>query len=316
MNRLKRLLKAAGISIFSLALVVAIVFSALAIFVYKDINFEADERLFEGARSFDSTTFYAMRSGGEDCEPVAIELSGSMRKVFYSGKEISRYVTEGFVAVEDKIFYTHSGIDLRRSLLAAANYLTGRERVFGASTITQQVVKNISGDNDVTLKRKLSEIIRAVHIERNFTKDEILEVYLNVIPMSDNIFGVGAASRAYFGKEPSELTAAEAATLIGITNAPTAYNPYSNHDACRRKRDVVLSVMHSDGVIGDAEYNEAVSSPLAVIPRTEREDRFDSWFVEVAIDEVSSDLAEKYGISAAAARVMLLGGGKASRRRV
>ena len=309
MNRFKKGLRLLSIIIVCISLAAAVIISALAIFVYRGINFEADERLFEGALSFESTTFYASDGKGEQYEPVAIEQSGSVRQVFYSGKEISDYLKDGFVAVEDKIFYTHKGFDLRRSILAAMNYISGKERVFGASTITQQVVKNISGDNDMTIKRKLSEIIRAMHIERNFTKEEILEVYLNVIPMGDNIFGVGAASRAYFGIEPSELSPAEAATLIGITNAPTAYNPYTNPDFCKKKRDIVLSVMHSDGVITDAEYNEAVAAPLSVIPREERYDRFDSWFVEVAIEEISRDLAEKYDLSESAARMMLLSGG-------
>ncbi len=308
MNRFKKALKIAAITIFSLSVLATVILGALAIFVYKGINFEADERLFEGSLSFESTTFYAS-SDGEEYTPVAIEQSGSVRKIFYSGDEISPYLKNGFIAVEDKIFYTHKGFDIKRSILAALNYITGRERVFGASTITQQVVKNISGDNDMTVKRKLTEIIRAIHIERNFSKDEILEVYLNVIPMSDNIFGVGAASRAYFGIEPSELSPAEAATLIGITNAPTAYNPYSNPESCRKKRDIVLSVMHADGVINDEEYSEALETPLTVIPREKRIDRFDSWFVEVAIDEISSDLAAKYDLSESAARMMLLGGG-------
>ncbi len=305
-----RRLKFTAIIIFSSAALVALIFGLLVIFVYRGINFEADERLFESAAGFHSTTFYAdISEGGDSYEPVAIEIGGSMRKLFYSFEEISPYVKEGFVAVEDKIFYEHKGIDLKRTLLAAANYVFKRERVFGASTITQQVVKNISGDNQITLRRKLEEIIRAIHIERKYTKEEILEVYLNVVPMSENIYGVGAASRAYFGKEPSELLPEEAATLIGITNAPTAYNPYINPDACKRKRNIVLSVMRADGVIDEKEYDNAVKAPISVISREDREDRLDSWFIETVIDDVTDDIAKKYEISLSAARMMLLGGG-------
>lgn len=304
-------LKLTAIIIFSSAVLVALIFGLLVIFVYRGINFEADERLFESAAGFHSTTFYAngAEEGSSEYEPVAIEISGSVRKIFYSQQEISPYVKDGFVAVEDKIFYEHNGIDLKRTLMAAANYIFKREKVFGASTITQQVVKNISGDNQLSLKRKLEEIIRAIHIERKYSKEEILEVYLNVIPMSENIYGVGAASRAYFGKEPSELLPEEAAMLIGITNAPTAYNPYINPDACKRKRDIVLSVMHTDGVIDDVEYENAIAAPLRVISREDREDRLDSWFVETVIDDVTADLAGMYEISTSAARMMLLGGG-------
>ncbi len=303
-------LKLIAIIIFSSAVVVAVVFGLLVINVYEGINFEADERLFESAAGFHSTTFYANGAEqGEKYEPVAIEISGSMRKLYYSIDEISPYLREGFIAVEDKIFYEHKGVDIKRTFMAAINYVFKRNKIFGASTITQQVIKNVSGDNQLSLKRKLEEIIRAIHIERKYSKEQILEVYLNVIPMSENIYGVGAASRAYFGKEPSELLPEEAATLIGITNAPTAYNPYINPDACKRKRDIVLSVMHIDGVIDDIQYERAAGSPLEIIRREEREDRFDSWFVETVIDDVSTDLAAKYQLSASAARMMLLGGG-------
>ncbi len=303
--------KICALIVFSSAVLVALVFFLMVVFVYRGIDFEADERLFESARGFGSTTFYAnsAEGGSNKYEPVAIEISGSIRKICYSLDEIGPYLSRGFVAVEDKKFYQHSGFDSKRTILATVNYLFKKDKIFGASTITQQVIKNVSGDNQLSVKRKLEEIIRAIHIERNYSKEEILEVYLNIIPMSENIYGVGAASRAYFGKEPSDLSPAEAATLIGITNAPTAYNPYINSDSCRRKRDIVLSVMYKEGIINEKEYEEAIKEKLRVISRDEREDRLDSWFVETAIEEITNDLAKKYEISSSAARVMLLGGG-------
>ena len=296
--------------IFSLTIAAAVIFGLLVVIIYRDINFAADERLFDSARSFNSTTVYA-NAAEDNAEylPIAIETGGSMRKIFYSLDEISPLLKEGFIAVEDKKFESHKGVDLKRTIMATANYLLGRSKVFGASTITQQVVKNISGDNQLSIKRKLQEIIRAIHIERNYTKEDILEVYLNVIPMSENIYGVGAASRAYFGKEPSELLPEEAAMLIGITNAPTAYNPYLNPESCKKKRDIILSVMNADGIISDLEYERAKSTPIKVIDREMREDRVDSWFVERVIDEVAEDLSHRDGISHAVARMTVLGGG-------
>lgn len=304
-------LRLTALLIFSGAIIVGIVFTFLVVFVYTNINFEADERLFENAAGYSSTTFYVngAENKADDYLPIAIEISGNMRKIFYSTDEISDYLKDGAVAVEDKIFYEHGGIDIKRTLMAAANYLTRRQKVFGASTITQQVIKNISGDNQLSIRRKLEEIIRAIHIERKYTKEQILEVYLNVIPMSENIYGVGAASRAYFGKEPDDLLPEEAATLIGITNAPTAFNPYMHPEACLKKRNIILSVMHKDKVITDREYKRAIDSPLTVISRENRDDRVDSWFVETVIEDVTEDLATKYDISTAAARVMLLRGG-------
>ena len=268
--------------IFIISIVVLLAFAGLIFYVYSGINFERDERLFEGSQGFESTGFYA--KDGE--EWILVETSGSLSKSYYSLDEISSYVKDGFVAVEDKEFYKHKGVNIKRTILAAINYITKSKRAFGASTITQQVVKNISGDNEFSLKRKLEEIIRAIHIERSYSKEEILEVYLNVIPMSDNIYGIGAAAKAYFGCEPSELTPDQSATLIGITNAPTAYSPYINPDACQRKRNVVLSVMSNEEIINSNDYEDLINTPLKVIPREERSDRIDSWFVERVIDEV------------------------------
>jgi len=305
MKKSKIAIKSLALWVFLIGVLISSVFCVLIVFVYKGINFEADERLFEGSRGFGSTTFYAE----EDGEWVSVETSGNIRKLYCSLDDISHYVVDGFLAVEDKIFYEHKGIDIKRTLMAATNYITKKNKVFGASTITQQVVKNISGDNQISLKRKLEEIIRAIHIERNYSKEEILEVYLNVIPMSDNIYGIAAASRTYFGHEPNELSPEEAATLIGITNAPTAYSPYRNPNACIRKRNIVLSVMHNDGVIDDEEYYLALEKPLSVIPKEEQDDRFDSWFVERVIGEASYDISRKYNITVSAAEMMILGGG-------
>ncbi len=296
---------------------VMLIFSALiaffTIYVTKNINFEVDEALFRDADEWGSTTLYASNSRGTDeldgtYIPTEINISGALKKVYYPTSEICDYLKDGFVAVEDRRFYSHGGVDVKRTVKAIFNYLFRSEKLFGASTITQQVIKNISGDNEVTVTRKLSEIIRAMNIEREYSKEEILEVYLNVIPMSENMYGVGAASRGYFGKEPSNLTAAEAAMLIGITNAPTAYNPYSNPESCLKKRNSVLAIMYSEGVIDESEYNSAVRSELSVKPR-EQLRVVDSWFAETVLSEVSSDLSQKYGISESAARLMLSRGG-------
>ncbi len=284
----------------------------LGVFAYakRNIDYEFDKRLFENAGRGGVSVFYA--DSGEDPEkytPVEMEVYGNIRKSFYSVEEMPEVLINGFIAVEDRNFYDHSGIDIKRTLSAAVNYFFGGEKKFGASTITQQVVKNISGDNEVTISRKFSEILRARNIERNYSKDDIMEIYLNVIPMSENMYGVGIASRAYFGKEPQELSAAEAATLIGITNAPSAYNPYINPEASKRKRDAVLAIMHAEGVIDGAEYEAAVSSELSVQLREQAGDKFNSWFVETAVEDISRDISSKYKVGDSSARLMLLSGG-------
>lgn len=314
MNKRKRMLLYSAGTVVSLALLLLFALGGLILYSYANIDFETDLALFERAKSFNATTFYASatpygESFSDGYTPEKIETSGTLKKEFYSIDEISPYLIDGFIAVEDKEFYEHKGVNWRRTVAAALNCITRGQSRFGASTITQQVIKNISGDNEIRLTRKLSEIIRAMRIEKYFSKKEILEVYLNVVPMSENMYGVGVASRAYFGKEPGELTATEAATLIGITNATTAYNPYKNPDSCRKKRDTVLRVMYNDGVINEKEYETATGTELSVIPRESRQSRFNSWFVETVIAEATHDLTKKYNLSNQAAELLLLGGG-------
>ncbi len=305
MKKKNKIILTAGIIILTLALAVALGF--LIIFIYSKVNidFDGDVKLFSRSRTYESTKFYAISSNA----PIELEMAGSLKKVHYPLEEISPCLINGYLAVEDRHFYDHNGIDWHRTAAAAANYLSGKGSRFGGSTITQQVIKNISGDNEITITRKFNEIIRAIHIEQNYTKNEILEAYLNILPFSDNMYGIGIASRNYFGKEPCDLTPAEAAALIGITNAPSAYNPYTNPDRCLEKRNSVLSVMYREGVITKEELDVAKAAPLKVLPRGESGDIYDSWFVETVIYEATEDFAKKLNISRAAAEHILLGGG-------
>lgn len=310
MKKLKKALKVSALIILIFAALAALLLVGLFVYARVNIDFDGDTRLFEYSSHFESTCFYA-DSDPEDGKytPTELEISGSLKKIHYSLDEISPYLKYGFIAVEDRKFYDHKGVDIKRTAYAAVNYIFKGDRKFGGSTITQQVVKNISGDNLPKLKRKFNEIIRAVHIEQNYTKDEILSLYLNVIPMGENMYGVGIASRSYFGKEPDALSAAEAATLIGITNAPSAYSPYKNPEKCLEKRNLVLKIMEREGVIGADESAEAINSPLGVLPKSEGSDIYDSWFVETVISEAAEALAEKMSLSKSAAERLLLGGG-------
>ncbi len=294
-------------------LIGAIIIASLLCFAYfyvkKNINYSTDEELFRRASMFESTVFYGRDYENDEYIPVKAEISGLLKKSYILLDEIPQILKDGFIAVEDRGFYEHSGVDYKRTAYAAFNYLFGNEKRFGASTITQQVIKNISGDNEVTISRKLSEILRAVHIEKNYSKDEILELYLNIVPMSGTVFGVSEAARLFFGKEVRDLNPAECATLIGITNAPTAYSPYRNSEKCLSKRNSVLEILFREGVIDSTSLDESVALPLNVAPENKYNNGIYSWFVEGVIDTVSNDLSKKYGISNSAARLMLLSGG-------
>ena len=308
----KRIIKVTAISIVIASILVCIGVTAISAYARSNIDFAEDERLFDAAGRGTLTRFYANASLNQG-EYIPVEFGsmtmGNSIKSFYPIDEISVYLRDGFVAVEDKEFYSHDGVNLKRTALALFNHLFKLKDSFGASTITQQVIKNISGDSEVTVRRKLNEIFRALRIEDRHTKNEILELYLNIVPLGENIVGVGAGALHYFGKEPSELLPEEAAVLIGLTNAPSLYNPHNNPKRCTQKRNIVLRSMLDDGVITESEYERAVSSELSVLSREDSEEAVYSWFTETVINDAARDYAKIHGIGEGAARVLLLASG-------
>ncbi len=297
-------LLAATVSIF-------VILGGLSAFAVAKIDFSADERLFECNRSGNITRLYADadRTDGVYTPVEYLMLDPSTdRKEWYSYSEIGDLLKSAFISVEDRAFFEHHGVDIKRTLYAAVNYFTRKRPQFGASTITQQVIKNISGDDERTPMRKIAEILRAIHIERIYEKEEIFEVYLNLVPMGDGICGVGLASEYYFGKEPSELSLSEAAAIAGITNAPSRYNPRISLERCIMRRDAVLRAMLDNGAISNEEYESALAEPLKPVMADLRRENIYSWFCETVIDDVTRDLSKKLGISESAARIMLSNG--------
>ena len=301
---MKRIIISLTAIISAIALLLIMLLSIALIYARKNIDYVLDEDLFAKAKEESTIYYYAYGNSGE-LEEVYKNLRNSARE-WTDWEDIGDNLKKGFIAVEDRDFYNHNGINVKRTLLAVFNHLFKIRKSFGASTITQQVIKNISGDNETTVSRKVKEIFRAFNLERNHSKDDIFELYLNVIPMAGNIYGVGAASDIYFDKLPSELTLCEAATLIGITNAPTKYNPYANPEACVNKRNRVLYAMLDAGTIGREDYDEAVSTPLALSDKNVGY-AVSPWFVETATEDIITDISSKYGFSYAAARLMLNG---------
>ena len=295
------------LSILTLILI-GILYSA----IYTNIDFSLDESLFLSQRRGNITKFYYDAIQG-DSEYTPRELCSyapsENKKIWYSYENIGENVKRAFISAEDRRFFEHRGVDIKRTGFAILNYFLRIKPKFGGSTITQQVIKNISGDSEQTVSRKLSEMIRATHIENSHTKEEIFELYLNIIPMGDGIAGVGLASEHYFGKAPDELTNAEAATLVGITNAPTKYNPKKNPEASIKKRNNVLYAMRECGFLNDTEYKAAREEKLTVIDNNQEYNSISSWFTETVCDDVCRDLAKKKGISEVAARVLITNGG-------
>lgn len=298
------------ILLYSTAIIAAfaVIFSAtvgvVIVYVGRNIDYEVDEELFRKAKEEETSYYYAYNSRKE-LEEV-YKSSYSTVSEWTDFEDIGEFIKQGFIAVEDRDFYSHNGVNFKRTILAVFNHLFKFKSTFGASTITQQVIKNVSGDNETTVFRKIKEMLRAFNLERNHSKNDIFEVYLNIIPMSGNMNGVGAAAEVYFGKEPNELSLAEAATIIGITNAPSKYNPYNNPEGCIEKRNKVLYAMLDVGAIDSEAYNAAISEPLSL---SEGRGNFgtSSWFIETANDEILTDLSAKTGLSRSAASLLMHG---------
>jgi len=238
----------------------------------------------------------AVLSGDENRDPVEIT-------------EMSQYLPKAFVAIEDERFYEHSGVDIKRTAAATVKYGLSKIGIgsasYGGSTITQQLIKNITEEDDRTWERKVSEIARAHYIEKELSKSQILELYLNMIYLGGNTYGVEIASNYYFSKSSSELTLAESAFLAGINHAPNYYNPFEAEDneaimeKINGRTKTVLTKMKDLGTdhkagISEEEYNAAIAevdAGLKFNKGTIRQTVY-SYHTDAAIEEIIADLRE------------------------
>jgi penicillin-binding protein 1A len=194
------------------------------------------------------------------------------RRILVPLDRIPQHVAGAFLAVEDKRFYRHGGVDARRVLGAVARNLRAFNYDEGFSTITMQLARNVFPEHlsrEKTLRRKLWEVVLARDIEREFTKDQILELYLNQIYLGTGLYGVEAASQGYFGKSATDLSPAEAAVLAAVPKAPTHYNPRDNPEAAERRRNLVLALMRDQGYLTPGMAERAQAAPLGLIPPAE-----------------------------------------------
>lgn len=180
--------------------------------------------------------------------------------------QINPNCVNAFIAVEDKNFYQHHGISWPRIAKAFANNIVAGYSKEGASTITQQLVKNTYLTNEKTLKRKLREAILALKVEKNFSKNQIMELYLNAIYFGNNVYGIANASEFYFQKSPAELSIAESAGLAGIIKNPSRYDPIANHENFYQRAHLILHLMHDQKLITDTDLENALHDPLTITP--------------------------------------------------
>jgi len=296
----------------------AVVLFVTGIIIYIRMNYETEVDLSQfGMEIADSTTrFYYCDSGIDHCydETTVTELDetlkGSRRILYVDYEQIPQHLIHAFVAIEDKRFFDHDGVDLYRSAGAAANYILGFDDRFGASTITQQLIKNVTGNNEITVKRKLQEILWAFDLEKSMSKEEILTCYLNVINLSQGCYGVGAAADIYFSKSAQELDVLESACLAAITNSPTYYDPIRNPENNRERRDLILTAMYEQGYLDDETYRSCYGAEVTLhVNEAALRDRVNSWYVDMVVEDVITDLVFQYGYTWETASRMVYNGG-------
>src|SRR6201999_380953 len=217
------------------------------------------------------------------------------RRLYLPIQAVPKLVINAFLAAEDKNFYEHGGIDYsgmaRAAIVYAENYGSNR-RPQGASTITQQVAKNFFLTNEVSFSRKIKEALLAMRLERAYSKDKILELYLNEIYLGFGAYGVAAAAQVYFDKSVNELTVAEASFLAALPKAPGTLNPVRNHDRAVERRNYVVDRLLENGWIKPAEADAARKDPLTVTNHASGAHTFAG---EYFAEEVRRDLLERYG---------------------
>ena len=254
-------LKVILITIFSIMLVVLGIFM-YAISVTKSVNLDQNKLV-----NLQRTISYYDNNGNLLCEQV-----GDTEVTEFN--DIPTDTINAFIAIEDKRFYSHNGVDYRGLIRAAFNNLKSLSFKEGASTISQQLIKNTHLTNEKTLKRKLLEIKLAIQLEKEFSKNEILEKYLNTIYFGDGCYGITAAAKHYFGKPTKDLTLNESAALAGLIKAPSNYSPISNFDKCNSRKNLVLKEMFNQGYISENEYNLTINTPLGV-SKNSKENTYD-----------------------------------------
>ena len=197
---------------------------------------------------------------------------------------LSDYTKDAFISIEDKKFYEHNGINIKRIASAFVKNLKNFEVKEGASTITQQLIKNTHLSNEKTISRKMNEVSLALQLEKEFTKDEILENYLNLIYFGNNCYGIENASKYYFSKPASSLDIAESALLAGMIKSPNYYSPLKNPEKALKRRTIVLSEMEKDGKISKVEFLQEQAKPLAINVSKTKKNKLNS-YSQSAIDE-------------------------------
>ena len=296
-------------SIMLIFLMTGILFTCVfAYYVKTCLTPELDISLEDFQLSESSTIWYQDTDGAWK---ELVTLAGSQNRKWVDYEDIPKYMEQALVAIEDKRFYEHKGVDWYRTSGAFVEVFGRMESGYGGSTITQQLIKNTTGRSEVTIQRKLSEIFGALEREKKYNKEEIIEWYMNAVYFGEGCYGVQTAAQTYFGKDVSDLSLAEAAAIVGITNLPTYYDPFYNEQNNEERQETILHEMYEQGYIDYAQYRAAVDEELVFTHGSDEQlpTRIYSYYEETVMNDVIGDLMELKGIAYEQAQYLLYNGG-------
>lgn len=280
---------------------------SLGIYVFKIANEPTGIDL--NARSMNLSSFIYIENPKSGEFEEYQTLYGTENRIWVDLNDMPAYMPEAIIAIEDKRFREHHGVDWYRTGSAIAALVSGSDN-YGGSTLTQQLIKNLTDDNEVSLTRKLREIFRALNTEKEYSKDDIIEAYLNVVNFGNNAQGVEAASELYFNKPIGECTLAECAAIAGITQNPSRWNPLVYPENNKIRRELVLDQMYEQGKITKSEYDDAMAQSAAMTfegytdSSDNEEDEVQdvqNWYIDQMYYDLCRDLAKYYDISEDAA---------------
>ncbi len=317
--------RALAILIFIGIITGSIVVSVMALYIFNSLEGAPVVDLANVEVNLNNTSYIYVTDPQTQEETLVKELYSGQNREWVSYDEIPKMIQDVAVAAEDKRFWEHHGVDWIRTVKSTMTYFFGG-RTQGGSTITQQVIKNLTGNDEVTPERKVQEIFTALKLEKNFSKEQILETYLNIAFFSNQCYGIQSASKLYFNKDISELNVAEAATLIAITNAPTKYNPLRENpnetygwgtgmEENAERRTYILQEMQKLGMLTQSECDQWCNYEVQLAPRKEVEATDDGmtaltdWHTDQVIEDVVTDLQEEYNYTRAYATNMVYSGG-------
>lgn len=292
------------LSIFLVGVITGcVVVGAFLIYVFKFVDVDTGQDLNNLKLEYTSVIYIkdGKNKDGTDKYVEYKQLHGSQNRLWVDYDQMSENLGHAFISAEDKRFETHKGVDWKRTAGALLNEFTnvlGSRQ--GGSTITQQLIKNITNDNDVSYTRKIREIMRAQYIEKMYSKEVILECYLNTVPLGNGTDGVEVASCYYFDKHAKDLTLTQCAALASITKAPTTYDPYTHPEDNKTRRNWVLDEMYNNGYITKEECEKAKTAdlglrkkPSTVLSTNDTVDEgVNSYFVDALIEDVIDSLVE------------------------